>query len=84
MSLVVFDIECLEGKIVKELGVFKDGIVLGYGFLPPKDYKPIFKQNGTLKIYKGLIGTMENWNTLSCHQSYTNIVHLQQNTLQKD
>ena len=28
MSLVVFDIECLEGKIVKQLGVFKDGIVL--------------------------------------------------------
>ena len=83
MSLVVFDIECLEGKIVKELGVFKDGIVLGYSFIPPKDYKLLFKQNGTLKIYMGLIGTMENWNTLICHQSFTNIVHLQQNTLQK-
>ena len=83
MSLVVFDIECLEGKIVKELGVFKDGIVLGYSFLPPKDINLLFKQNGTLKIYMGLIGTMENWNTLSCHQSFTNIVHLQQNTLQK-
>ena len=45
----------------------------------------VFKKDnsGTLKIYMGLIGTMENWNTLSCHQSFTNIVHLQQNTLQK-
>ena len=32
MSLVVFDIECLEGKIVKKLGVFKDGIVFGIQF----------------------------------------------------
>ena len=83
MSLVVFDIECLEGKFVKELGVFKDGIVLGYSFLHPKTINLLFKQNGTLKIYMGLIGTMENWNTLSCHQSFTHIVHLQQNTLQK-
>ena len=83
MSLVVFDIECLEGKIVKELGVFKDGIVLEHSFLPPKDYNLPLKQSGTLKIYMGLIRTMENWNTLSCHQSFTNIVRLQQNTLQK-
>ena len=33
MPLVVLDIECLEGKIIKELGIFKDGIVLGYSFL---------------------------------------------------
>ena len=83
MSLVVFDIECLEGKIVKDLGVFKDGIVLGYSFLPPKDYKPTFQAKWNTKNLHGLIGTMENWNTLSCHQSFTNIVHLQQNTLQK-
>ena len=43
MSLVVFDIECLEGKIVKELGVFNNGIVLGYSFNPPKDYKTTFQ-----------------------------------------
>ena len=43
MSLVVFDIECLEGKSVKELGVFKDGIVLGSSILPPKDYKTTFQ-----------------------------------------
>ena len=61
MSLVVFDIECLEGKIVKELGVFKDGIVLGYSFLLPKDYKPTFQAKWNM----GLTGTMENWNTLS-------------------
>ena len=50
MPLVVLDIECLEGKVVKELVIFKDGIVLGYSFLPLKDYKPTFKQNGIQKI----------------------------------
>ena len=69
-----------EGKIIKELGVFKDGIVLGYSFLRPKTINRLFKQSGTLKIYMGLFGTMENWNTLSCHQSFTNIFRLQQNT----
>ena len=83
MSLVVFDIECLEGQIVKELGVFKDGIVLGYSFPPPKDYKPTFQAKWSLKIYMGLIETMENSNILLCHQSFTNIVHLQLNTLQR-
>ena len=29
--------------MVKELDVFKDGIVLGYSFLPSNDYKPIFQ-----------------------------------------
>ena len=43
MSLVVFDIECLEWKTNKDLGVFRDGIVLGYNFLSPKDYKHAFK-----------------------------------------
>ena len=57
MSLVVFDIECLEGKIVKELGVFKDGIVLGYSFLPPKDYKPTFQAKWNTKNLHGI-----NWN----------------------
>ena len=80
MSLVVFDIECLEGKIVKELDVFKDGIILGVSS-HPKTINLHFKQSGTIKIYRGLIGTMENWNILSCHQFFTNMVHLQQNTL---
>ena len=57
MSLVVFDIECLEGKIVKELGVFKDGIVLGYSFLPPKDYKPTFQAKWNTKNLHVI-----NWN----------------------
>ena len=57
MSLVVFDIECLEGKNVKELGVFKDGIVLGYSFLPPKHYKPTFQAK---------------WNTENLHGIYWN------------
>ena len=83
MSLVVFDIERLDGKIVKELGDFKDGIVLVYSFLQPNEYKPTFQAKWNTK---NLHGT--NWNNgkleyTSCHQSFTNIIHLQQNTLQK-
>ena len=58
MSLVVFYIECLEGKIVKELGVFKDGIVLGFSFLPPKDYQPTFQARWNTKNLHGI-----NWSS---------------------
>ena len=57
MPLVVLDIECLEGKIVKELGIFKDRIVLGYSFLPLKDYKPTFQAKWSTKNMHGI-----NWN----------------------
>ena len=43
MTLVVFDIVCLKRTVVKELGIFRDGIVLGYTFLPSNDYKPTFQ-----------------------------------------
>ena len=57
MTLVVFDIECLEGTVVKELGIFMDGIVLGYTFLPPNDYKPTFQAKSNTKSLHG-----KNWN----------------------
>ena len=41
MSLVVLDIECFENKIVKELGVFKDGQIVGFLFLPRKKIQTI-------------------------------------------
>ena len=34
MSLVVFDIECLEGQIYKELGVFQGRNFIGIQFPP--------------------------------------------------
>ena len=40
MTLVVVDVELMEQDIVKELGVYIDGHVLGYSFKPPKEYKP--------------------------------------------
>ena len=57
MPLVVLDIECLEGKCVKKLGIFKDGIVLGYSFLPPKDYKLTFQAKWNTKNMQGI-----SWN----------------------
>ena len=83
MSLVVSDIECLEGEIVKELRVLRDGIVLGYSFLPPKDFKTTFQAKWNTKNCMELIGTIENWNILSSHQSFTSIAHPQQNILQQ-
>ena len=47
----------LEGQNCQELGVFKDGIVLGYIFLPPKDYKTNFKAKWNTKNFNGI-----NWN----------------------
>ena len=64
MLLVVLDIECLEGKFVEELGIFKDGIVLGYSFPPPKDYKPTFQANWNTKNLHGII-----WNHEKPHYS---------------
>ena len=71
MSLVEFDIECLEGKIVKELGVFKDGIVLGYSFLPPKDYKPAFQAKWNKKNLNGI-----KWNSGKLeYTEFSSIIH---------
>ena len=39
MRLVVLDSECIEKKIVKELGVYKEEQTVGYSFLPPKKFK---------------------------------------------
>ena len=39
MSPVVLDFECVENKIVKELGIYKNGKTVGYCFLPPKKFK---------------------------------------------
>ena len=49
MPLVVLEIECLEGKIVEELGIFKDGTVFGYSFHPLKDCKPTFQAKWNTK-----------------------------------
>ena len=54
MPLVVQDIECLEGKLVKELGIFKDGIVLEYSFLAPKVHKPTFQAKWNTKNMHGI------------------------------
>ena len=39
INLVVLDIEYTENKIVKELGVYKDGQTVRYSFLPPEKFK---------------------------------------------
>ena len=61
MSLVVFDIECLEEKIVEELGVFKMELYWDTVSSHPKTINLLFKQSGTLKIYMGLTKKLENW-----------------------
>ena len=60
MTLVVFDIECLEETVVKELGFFKDGIVFGYTFLPANDYKTTFQAKWNTKNLHGINGNNGN------------------------
>ena len=40
MTLIVIDVEMIENNIVKELGLYVDGIVRGYSFQPPKGFQP--------------------------------------------
>ena len=58
MSLVVLDIECIENKIVKELGVYKNGQTVGYSFLPPKNSKLHLSLLGVQSIFMESIGTV--------------------------
>ena len=67
MSLVVLDIECIENKIVKELGVYKkNGQTVGYSFFPPKNFKAT-SQSACCKMHLHRI----NWN--SGHEIYTEL-----------
>ena len=66
MSLVVFDIECIENKIVKELGVYQNGQTVGYSFLPPKKFKATSQSAWCTKHVHGI-----NWN--SGHEKYTEL-----------
>ena len=40
MSLIVLDLELTEKNITKELGLYIDGSLQGFSFLPPKTFKP--------------------------------------------
>ena len=70
MTLIEFDIECLEGTAVKELGIFKDETVLGYTFLPPNDYKPTFQEKWNTKNLHGI-----NWNNGKVYSDLSTILH---------
>ena len=66
MSLVVLDIECIENKIMKELGVYKNGPTVGYSFLPSKKFKTTSQSAWCTKHIHGT-----NWN--SGHEKYTEL-----------
>ena len=67
MSLVLLDNECIENKkIVKELGVYKNGQIVGYSFLPPKKFKATSQSARCLKHLHGI-----NWS--SAYEKYTEI-----------
>ena len=57
MSLVVFDIECIENNIVKELGIYENGTILSFSFLPPKNFKPTQQSHWCTQKLHGI-----NWN----------------------
>ena len=64
MSLVVLDIECIENKIVKEVGVYKNGQTVGYSILPPKKFKTTSQSAWCTKHLHGNNGS-------SNHEKYT-------------
>ena len=65
MSLVVLDIECIESKIVKELGVYKDGQTEGYSFLPPKNPNQHLNLFGVHSTFMESIGAVVTKNILN-------------------
>ena len=54
MCLVVLDIECIENKIVEELGVYKNGQIMEYSFLPPKNFKATSQSAWCTKHHHGI------------------------------
>ena len=66
MSLVVLDIECIENKTVKELGVYKNRQTVGYSFLPTKKLRATSQSAWWTKHLHG-----NNWN--SGHEKYTDL-----------
>ena len=72
MSLVVLDIECIEIKIVKELGVYKDGQTVGYSFVPPKKCKPTSQSFWCTQHLHGI-----NWS--SGYKKYSEIEEILKN-----
>ena len=72
MNLVVLDIECSENKIVKELGVYKNGQIVGYSFLPPKYFKTTSQSAWCMKHLHGNNGS-------SGHENYTELEKILKN-----
>ena len=66
MSLVVLDIECIENKIVKDLGVYQNGQTVGSSFLPPKKIKATSQSAWCTTHFHGI-----NWN--SGHEKNTKL-----------
>ena len=66
MSLIFFfDFGCIENKIVKELGLYKNGQTVGYSCLPPKKSNLHLNLFGVRSILKESIGAVVMKNILS-------------------
>ena len=65
MFCIVLVIELAGKNVLKELGVFIDGIVQGYSFRPPKKYKPSNKLFGAHETCTEMCGTLDGWITVS-------------------
>lgn len=64
MTIIVLDIECIDENIIKELGIFKDEQVLGFSFLPPKDFTPTTQTHWLTAHLHGI-----DWNSGKLHYS---------------
>ena len=60
------DIDCIENKIVKELGVYETGQTVEYSFLPPNKFKTTSQSAWFMKQFHGI-------NCSSGHETYTEL-----------
>ena len=61
MSWFFLDIEFADINVNKELGVLNAGIVQGYSFCPPKQYKPTKQSALCTRIFNGILWNSGRW-----------------------
>ena len=71
MSCIVLDIELADKNVIKELGVFIDGLFRDFHFVHQKLLNLINRQHGTQGIYMELRGVVERWIMTSRLLSFT-------------
>ena len=72
MSLIVLDVELTDKNVIKEMGLYIEGLLQEVSFCPPKTFiNLINRQHGTQVVYMELRGVVESWIVRSCLLYFT-------------